>query len=198
MGGGNGALKIGGSRLRVTNVLRAGLSITGLESAAFITARTAAQKWIWRMTMAHDFLGNELSIGDDVVFLNYNGTSASLERGKITKVSEHTAEIRGKKRRAEYKIIKVNPVKPTMDSTWIPCSERLPELQDTRWVRTVIVCARGHVMPMIYERDIVQGKAVGVWKWMWRGIFKEPEAITHWMPLPEPPKEGGMTDVRTR
>lgn len=74
---------------------------------------------------------------------------------------------------------------------WIPCSERLPELQDTRWVRTVIVCARGHVMPMIYERDIVQGKAVGLWKWMWRGIFNEPEAITHWMPLPEPPvKEG--------
>lgn len=74
---------------------------------------------------------------------------------------------------------------------WIPCSERLPELQDTRCVRTVIVCARGHVMPMIYERDIVQGKAVGLWKWMWRGIFKEPEAITHWMPLPEPPVKDG-------
>ena len=74
---------------------------------------------------------------------------------------------------------------------WIPCSERLPELQDTRCVRTVLVCARGHVMPMIYERDIVQGKAVGLWKWMWRGIFKEPEAITHWMPLPEPPVKDG-------
>lgn len=73
--------------------------------------------------MAHDFLGNELSIGDDVVFLNYNGTSASLERGKITRVSEHTAEISGK-RRAEYKIVKVNPVKPTMGNTWIPCSEQ--------------------------------------------------------------------------
>lgn len=73
--------------------------------------------------MAHDFLGNELSIGDDVVFLNYNGTSASLERGKITKVSEHTAEISGK-RRAEYKIVKVNPVKSTMGNTWQP----LPEL----------------------------------------------------------------------
>ena len=66
--------------------------------------------------MAHDFLGNELSIGDDVVFLNYNGTSASLERGKITKVSEHTAEI-SSKRRAEYKIVKVNPAKSTMDNT---------------------------------------------------------------------------------
>lgn len=73
--------------------------------------------------MAHDFLGNELSIGDDVVFLNYNGTSANLERGKITRVSEHTAEISGK-RRAEYKIIKVNPGKPTMGNTWIPCSEQ--------------------------------------------------------------------------
>ena len=73
--------------------------------------------------MAHDFLGNELSIGDDVVFLNYNGTSANLERGKITRVSEHTAEISGK-RRAEYKIVKVNPVKPTMGNTWIPCSEQ--------------------------------------------------------------------------
>lgn len=66
--------------------------------------------------MAHDFLGNELSVGDDVVFLNYNGTSASLERGKITRVSEHTAEISGK-RRAEYKIVKVNPVKPAMGNT---------------------------------------------------------------------------------
>ena len=79
--------------------------------------RCGAKKWIWRIIMAHDFLGNELSIGDDVVFLNYNGTSASLERGKITKVSEHTAEISGKKRRAEYKIVKVNPVKSMMDNT---------------------------------------------------------------------------------
>lgn len=63
--------------------------------------------------MANDFLGNELSIGDDVVFLNYNGTSANLERGKITNVSEKTAEISGK-RRAEYKIVKVNPVKSTI------------------------------------------------------------------------------------
>lgn len=41
----NGALKIGGSRLRATNALRAGLSITERGFAAFITAPTAAQKW---------------------------------------------------------------------------------------------------------------------------------------------------------
>lgn len=45
-GSGNGALKIGGSRLRATNALRAGLSITERGFAAFITAPTAAQKWI--------------------------------------------------------------------------------------------------------------------------------------------------------
>lgn len=79
-------------------------------------------------------------------------------------------------------------------SRWIPCSERLPELRDTRWRRTVIVCARGHVRPMIYERDSVRGKAVERWKWMWGGIYDEPEAITHWMPLPEPPKMDGGAD----
>lgn len=45
MGQWNGALKIGGSRLRATNALRAGLSITERGFAAFITAPTAAQKW---------------------------------------------------------------------------------------------------------------------------------------------------------
>lgn len=76
--------------------------------------------------MAHDFLGNELSIGDYVVFLNYNGTSSNLESGIITRVSEHTAEISGI-RRAEYKIVKVNSVKPTMDNTWMPLPEPLEE-----------------------------------------------------------------------
>ena len=56
--------------------------------------------------MATDFLGQTLNIGDDVIFLNYNKTSADLERGKITKVFPHTAEI-GRKRRAEYKIVKI-------------------------------------------------------------------------------------------
>ena len=40
-----------------------------------------------------------------------------------------------------------------------------------------------------YEREVVRGKAVERWKWMWDRIYDKPEAITHWMPLPEPPKE---------
>lgn len=122
--------------------------------------------------MAHDFLGNELSIGDDVVFLNYNVTSASLERGKITRVSEHTAEISGK-RRAEYKIIKVNPVKSTMDNTWIPCSERLPEIEG--WYLTVVKPENGGAYVSIHKFFAAT----------FHGFFQ----ITHWMPLPELPEE---------
>lgn len=73
--------------------------------------------------MATDFLGRTLNIGDDVFFLNYNGTSANLERGKITKVFPHTAEI-GKKRRAEYKIVKIlTDVAPVVHGLWIPIRE---------------------------------------------------------------------------
>ena len=73
---------------------------------------------------------------------------------------------------------------------WIPCSERLPELPDGKWCeRAVIVCAGDRVMPMVYARSIVRGKAVERWKWVWDRIYDGPQAITHWMPLPEPPKE---------
>lgn len=73
---------------------------------------------------------------------------------------------------------------------WIPCSERLPDLPKSDWCqRTVIVCAKGHVRPLIYEREIVRGKTVERWKWMWDRIYDDPDSITHWMPLPEPPKE---------
>ena len=152
--------------------------------------------------MAHDFLGNELSIGDDVVFLNYNGTSASLERGTITRVSEHTAEISGK-RRAEYKIVKVNPVKPTMGNTWISCSERPPEELEP----VNVVWVNHNPMPYYrYMKDVPQ-KATAVYyreAWYWwscvcEDLLVECSAnetdqvdddvdITHWQPLPEFPK----------
>lgn len=69
--------------------------------------------------MATDFLGQTLNIGDDVIFLNYNRTSADLERGKITKVFPHAAEI-GMKRRAEYKIVKIfADVDPVVHGRWV-------------------------------------------------------------------------------
>lgn len=69
--------------------------------------------------MATDFLGQTLNIGDDVIFLNYNRTSADLERGKITKLFPHAAEI-GMKRRAEYKIVKIlTDVAPVVHGRWV-------------------------------------------------------------------------------
>lgn len=130
--------------------------------------------------MAHDFLGNELSIGDYVVFLNYNGTSSNLESGIITRVSEHTAEISGK-RRAEYKIIKVNPVRPTMDSTWIPILEG-----NTK--------EKGYYCVTV--KHWLDGKPVAkkaYWNGAdWLSCDKRKEItprVTHWMPLPELPEE---------
>lgn len=72
---------------------------------------------------------------------------------------------------------------------WIPVTEQLPNLRDTYWRRVVIACDQGDVIPLVYERSIVRGKTVGRWEWMWGRIYDEPESITHWMPLPEPPKE---------
>ena len=70
--------------------------------------------------MATDFLGNDLQIGDEVIYLNYNGTSADLKRGVITKVFPHQAEM-GNKRRAEYKIIKLLGIyaAPVVHGKWM-------------------------------------------------------------------------------
>lgn len=134
--------------------------------------------------MAHDFLGNELSIGDDVVFLTYKRTSASLEHGKITKVSEHAAEINGINRRAEYKIVKVNPVKPTMNNTWISCSERLPGTNGKAVSCLAYIPSFGAVDIADYHPDVDE--------WTFMCV---PVTVTHWMPLPEPPEEGGAENA---
>jgi hypothetical protein len=61
---------------------------------------------------------------------------------------------------------------------WIPVSERLPKLYET-----VIVCD-------------VREQYVGAWMyygngdWVYDDKMFDTEEITHWMPLPEPPKEG--------
>lgn len=57
--------------------------------------------------MPIDFLGQELNVGDDVVYLNHSRTSSSLGRGKITSMSEHTVTIDLATRRAEYKVVKI-------------------------------------------------------------------------------------------
>lgn len=64
---------------------------------------------------------------------------------------------------------------PPAQQRWIPVSERLPER------RRCVLCRLSY--PDI-EEIIVENQYYGNGMWM-----EESEAVTHWMPLPEPPKE---------
>lgn len=106
---------------------------------------------------------------------------------------------------------------------WIPCSERLPDIE----TEVLAVCRRGgvsFVCPAMYE----DGKTLtgeSIWNWNeieGYGLYSEdsddwfiPEGwweyrqfndddvynnlidctVTHWMPLPEPPEEGGTENA---
>ena len=66
---------------------------------------------------------------------------------------------------------------------WIPVTERSPEKNDDGSVNTVLV-TNGYIQHMAYFEH-------GIWRFTENGEMKEPMFydITHWMPLPEPPKE---------
>lgn len=59
---------------------------------------------------------------------------------------------------------------------WIPCSERLPEDEDL-----VLTYKNGHIEVQEYEKRR-NGWISGGWFWALA-------TVTHWMPIPEPPKE---------
>lgn len=65
---------------------------------------------------------------------------------------------------------------PPAQQRWIPVSERLPDR------RRRVLCRLSY--PDI-EDIIVENQYYGNGMWM-----EESEAVTHWMPLPEPPEEG--------
>ena len=79
---------------------------------------------------------------------------------------------------------------------WIPVSERLPEIASehkhgrskyTKSIRVLCVCVQKEGKTMVkegyYER---WNEYPEVW-WKIPGTI---DSVTHWMPLPEPPKEG--------
>ena len=77
---------------------------------------------------------------------------------------------------------------PTVDNTdngWIPCSERLPEI-DGNTSDTVLVCGSNGFLYMAFWCDDLQ------WRFCECGMAKEPVLWTEiiaWQPLPEPFKE---------
>ena len=72
---------------------------------------------------------------------------------------------------------------------WIPVTERLPELPRSEYcAKMVIAKVNGFgVMPMAYERTKLNGKVTERWRFYWDRVCTE--EVTHWMPLPESPKE---------
>jgi hypothetical protein len=70
-------------------------------------------------------------------------------------------------------------------SAWIACSERMPAILDddehdgcSEWV-------------LVFAPD--RGASIALWeveRWVWDSAgYAIPSEVTHWMPLPEPPKE---------
>ena len=66
------------------------------------------------------------------------------------------------------------------DMKWIPVTERLPEMDDL--VLTWNGCDMGMHIWDNKNRKFVKLDSIG-------SAFIEVRFVTHWMPLPEPPKE---------
>lgn len=73
---------------------------------------------------------------------------------------------------------------------WINMEDRPPEFPNqTCNEMMVIVCTKNdYAMPMVRTRGQVGEEMVEGWLFPWDKIYVGPE-ITHWMPLPKPPKE---------
>ena len=81
---------------------------------------------------------------------------------------------------------------PTVEaeSKWISVKDGLPNVDKTKnqSEAVMVLATNGKVTrAMYYERAVRYGKTVYRWKWCWDAIY-EKDDITHWMPLPEPPK----------
>lgn len=61
---------------------------------------------------------------------------------------------------------------------WIPVTERLPE----EWVGVLVLSRYGFCEVAVYIG--LRGK----WRITWNHDLFELDSVTHWMPLPEPPK----------
>jgi len=63
---------------------------------------------------------------------------------------------------------------------WIPVTERLPS-----WGEDVLISISGfaNVGHLVQTNDEKQ------YNWFYSGWYHDPCEVTHWMPLPEPPKE---------
>ena len=73
---------------------------------------------------------------------------------------------------------------PSAEPKWIPVTERLPE---EWWPVLGLIQFCDEKEPP--AQQVLWYLGNGHWRETWRGDMIE-SAVTHWMPLPEPPKEG--------
>ena len=93
------------------------------------------------------------------------------------KLQGANAAIAGMQREIERMVIDSANSKPQ----WIPMAERLPE-------EGKFVLVYGDLYPNKHDGGVIAVSKRMDWNY-WQGFGRERD-ITHWMPLPEPPKEG--------
>jgi len=67
---------------------------------------------------------------------------------------------------------------------WIKCSERLPEIGDL-----VLVCTKKRNVRALMRQQPYEGSSTWFWDQATGGAMHLPEAVTHWMQLPDLPNE---------
>lgn len=77
-------------------------------------------------------------------------------------------------------------VQPAKHGHWIPCSERLPE--DNTTVLYVWRSENGNASVLHGWHSSIRGLG-RAWHQSGVGMQRPDDEVTHWMPLPEPPKE---------
>lgn len=65
---------------------------------------------------------------------------------------------------------------------WISVKDRLPD------EHTTVLFYCGNLQKGFCELDVTKNRVTG-WFLSWDGTRFSPSEVTHWMPLPEPPKE---------
>lgn len=78
------------------------------------------------------------------------------------------------------KRVRTLPAADVRPVRWIPVEERLPKL-----FQPVIVCRKGKD-----GKPMVEAGSMDHNGW-WKVYGTRTKTVTHWMPLPEPPKEDG-------
>ena len=73
------------------------------------------------------------------------------------------------------------------ESKWIPVTERLPDTQEYDWVLAQVAFIPGNLYGVPVVAELRHGEWYDAYDETIEGDF---EKVTHWMPLPEPPKEG--------